>query len=183
MPIYGSGSESKMYVTGSKQILHTKMAILQEKLHYIRVFTHFRIQESGCCVCRMLSFHPVSELPGTASITGELFPAFYRGHCWAWLLGIPLSFFGNSPSVFLLGSILPHCNTSLTIIFSLLACWLFRAVMWEWKTIGAISAQNRRLWVVPPSSMALILGSACPVFPFILWAISQPSNRFHFPLF
>ena len=93
------------------------------------------------------------------------------------------SFFGNSPSVFLLGSTLPHCNTSLTIIFSLLAWWLFRAVMQEWKTIGAISMQNRRLWVVPPFSMALILGSTCPVFPFILRAISQPSNRFHFPLF
>ena len=122
MPIYGSGSESKMYVMGSKQSLHTKMAILQEKLHHVRVFTHFRIQGSGCCVCRMLSFYPVSEFSGTASITGKLFPAFYSGHCSAWLLGIPLSFFGNSPSVFLLGSSLPHCNTSLTIIFSLLAC-------------------------------------------------------------
>ena len=29
-PIDGSGSESKMYLIGSKQILYAKMAVLQE---------------------------------------------------------------------------------------------------------------------------------------------------------
>lgn len=53
-PTSGSGSESKLYVICSQQILCAMMAVVQEKWHVRRVFTEAGMGECGCFTLRML---------------------------------------------------------------------------------------------------------------------------------
>lgn len=53
-PTSGSGSESKLYVICSQQILCAKMAVLQEKRYVRRVLTDAGMEECGCFVPRMM---------------------------------------------------------------------------------------------------------------------------------
>lgn len=53
-PTSGSGSESKLYVIRSQQILCAKTAVLQEKRHVRMVVTDAGMEECGCLVLRVL---------------------------------------------------------------------------------------------------------------------------------